>query len=82
MKAQYQGPSLRGFSWFWLLHFSFHLIMAFVAFGAGLFIIGTEGEILPGIALWGAALFAFSNGIAGFRQLFASKKRKNYLNDN
>lgn len=82
MKAKNKKPILREFSFYWLFHFGFHLFMAFVAFGAGLVVIFTEKAIVPGLALCGAAVFAFVNGINGFRELIGSKRRGKYLHEN
>lgn len=82
MKSRPKGPKLREFSWFWMFHFGFHLLMALAAFGAGLFILIMEGAILPGLALCGAATFAFVNGVNGFRELIGTKARGRYLRDN
>jgi hypothetical protein len=65
-----------------MLNFGFHLLMGAAALCAGLFIIVAEGEILPGMALCGAALFASVNGINGFHELISTKKRSGYLRDN
>lgn len=82
MKAKYKGPKLREISLCWILHFGFHLIAAAVALAAGLFIIFGEGAILPGLVLCGTAIFAFINGVNGFRELIGTKKRGGYLRDN
>ncbi|MCC5467495.1 hypothetical protein [Pelosinus baikalensis] len=60
---------------FWGLHFGVHLVIGIVAMVAGLVVVA-KGQVLNGLALCGAALFAVLNGWAGYKQLWKSKKRR------
>lgn len=60
---------------FWGLHFGVHLVIGIVAMAAGLVVVA-KGQVLNGLALCGAALFAVLNGWAGYKQLWKSKKRR------
>ena len=60
---------------FWGLHFGVHLVIGIVAMVAGLVVVA-KGQVLNGLALCGAALFAVLNGWAGYKQLWKSKRHK------
>jgi hypothetical protein len=59
----------------WGLHFGVHLVIGILGLGAGIVVVA-RGEILNGLALCGAALFAVLNGWAGYKELWKSKKNK------
>ncbi|GMB01392.1 hypothetical protein [Pelosinus sp. IPA-1] len=60
---------------FWGFHFVFHLMIGIVAISAGIVVIMNE-EILSGLGLVGAGLFAVLNGGAGCIELWKSKKSR------
>lgn len=60
---------------FWGLHFGIHLVLGVLGMGAGIVVV-VQGEVLSGLALCGASLFALINGWAGVKELWESKKHK------
>jgi hypothetical protein len=59
----------------WGLHFGLHLLVGIIGMGAGIVVV-VQGQILSGLALCGAALFAVLNGWAGYKALWKSKKNR------
>lgn len=60
---------------FWGFHFVFHLMLGIVAISAGIVVIMND-QILSGLGLVGAGLFAVLNGGAGCIELWKSKKSR------
>lgn len=59
----------------WGLHFGVHLVIGILGLGAGIVVV-VQGELLNGLALCGASLFAILNGWAGYKELWKSKRKK------
>jgi len=79
MKESSKGLNLGRYWPFWGLHFGFHIMIGLVASIAGVVVIFTIGEVLNGLALVGAGIFAIINGWQGFVELRDSTVNKPYM---
>ncbi|BBB91467.1 MAG TPA: hypothetical protein PKA28_15975 [Methylomusa anaerophila] len=52
------------------LFFGFHVVIGVAAAIAGVFVIANQGILYAGLGLIGAAIFALTNAVEGFIELF------------